>query len=272
MDSKHRIVVGMSGGVDSSVAAWLLKRQGHEVVGVFMKNWEDDDTDELLHVARGPGRRGVGRRRDRHRARSGQLRRRIPRARVRAVPARIRAPDARPTPTCCATARSSSGVSRSRAVRWAPTASPPGTTRGCARRRARRRAAARRPTQARTRATSCISCRRSSSRRSLFPLGDLAKRDVRAIARRAGHTDLRQEGLDRHLLHRRAAVSRFSGALPADATPGPIETASGGTCRPPSGSRVLHARPAAGSRCRRHARRRRPRRGSSPARIARATR
>ena len=38
-----RIVVGMSGGVDSSVAALLLKRQGHEVVGLFMKNWEDDD-------------------------------------------------------------------------------------------------------------------------------------------------------------------------------------------------------------------------------------
>jgi tRNA-specific 2-thiouridylase len=46
MTQKHRIVVGLSGGVDSSVAAWLLKRAGHEVVGVFMKNWEDDDTDE----------------------------------------------------------------------------------------------------------------------------------------------------------------------------------------------------------------------------------
>ncbi len=46
MNTKHRIVVGLSGGVDSSVAAWLLKKAGHEVVGIFMKNWEDDDNDE----------------------------------------------------------------------------------------------------------------------------------------------------------------------------------------------------------------------------------
>ena len=46
----QNIIVGLSGGVDSSVTAALLHQQGHNVRGIFMQNWEDDNTDQYCSI------------------------------------------------------------------------------------------------------------------------------------------------------------------------------------------------------------------------------
>ncbi|MEW8561387.1 MAG: tRNA 2-thiouridine(34) synthase MnmA [Candidatus Thiodiazotropha sp.] len=51
MQAKGRVIVGLSGGVDSSVAALLLQQQGYQVEGLFMKNWEEDDSEEYCSAA-----------------------------------------------------------------------------------------------------------------------------------------------------------------------------------------------------------------------------
>ena len=51
MQSRQKIIIGMSGGVDSSVAALLLLQQGYNVEGLFMKNWEEDDDEQYCAAA-----------------------------------------------------------------------------------------------------------------------------------------------------------------------------------------------------------------------------
>lgn len=51
MNNPEKIIVGLSGGVDSAVAALMLQRQGMDVEGLFMKNWEEDDTGDYCSAA-----------------------------------------------------------------------------------------------------------------------------------------------------------------------------------------------------------------------------
>ena len=130
------VIVGMSGGVDSAVAALLLREPGHAVQGLFMSNWEDDEDAYCTTAADFQDARRVCETLDipLHRVSfAAEYRERV----FRIFCASTR-PAARRIPTCCATGRSSSASAWITCTASVQRESPPGTTRGCAARRAAR--------------------------------------------------------------------------------------------------------------------------------------
>ena len=214
--SARRVVVGMSGGVDSAVTAWLLKQQGYEVVGLFMKNWEDDDDDEycssrqdLIDAAAVADVIGIEIEAVNFAAEYKD--------RVFAEFLREYSAGRTPNPDVLCNAEIKFKAFLDHAMR--------------AGRRAHRDRALRAGARARRHASSCCgprpgqgpellpapaepgAARRGRCSRS----GDLHKTEVRRIADETRPAEREEEGLDRHLLHRRAAVPRVPEPLPADA-------------------------------------------------------
>ena len=180
-----KIVVGLSGGVDSAVAALLLKQQGHDVVGLFMKNWEDDDDDEYCSSRQDfDRRRQRGRRASASRSRR-QLRRRIQGPRVRRVPARIPGrPHAQPR-RAVQRRDQVQGLPRPRDARSAPSRSPPATTRACAKRDGRFELL-KGLDPAKDQSYFLHRLNQAQLSQTLFPVGELHKTEVRRIAREIG--------------------------------------------------------------------------------------
>ena len=191
----------------------LLKRAGFDVHGLYMSNWEDDDSyctgaQDFQDARAVAAELGI----PLHRVSFAE---RVSRARVRVLPHRIsRRPHAQPRralqsrnqvrhlPRLCRAARR-------RALRHRPLRAPRA-------RPAKDRCCSRRATRTRTSPTSCTPSRASISPASCFPLGELTKTEVRALAREAGLAGVRQARQHRHLFHRRAAVPRIPRAIHPD--------------------------------------------------------
>ena len=249
MARKLRVIVGMSGGVDSSVAAWLLKQQGFEVVGLFMKNWEDDDTDEyctsradLVDAASVADVIGIELEAVNFAA---EYRERVFAHFLREYEAG-RTPN--PDVLCNSEIKFRAFLDHARSLG----ADRIATGHYARLRRAGDRVELLKAADA-TKDQSYFLHQLTQEQLApvLFPLGEIAKREVRAIAKREGiPTWAKKDSTGICFIGERPFRDFLAKYLPR--TPGPIETPEGRSRRPPSWPRVLHARPAAGAGRRRH--------------------
>jgi tRNA-specific 2-thiouridylase len=171
--------------VDSAVTAHLLKQQGHEVVGIFMKNWEDDDDSEycssnvdFVDAAAVADVIGIE---IEHVNFAAEYKDRVFAEFLREYQA-----GARPTPTCCATPRSSSRPSSTTPCAWAPRRSPPATTPRAPEPGHRPVRAAQGPGPAKDQSYFLHRLNQAQLSKTLFPVGELHKTEVRRIAAEIG--------------------------------------------------------------------------------------
>ena len=209
-----------------------------------MRNW-DEDEDGYCTAAADLQDARARLRGARHPAAHGQFRRRVPRAGVRALPRRAaRRPHAEPGRRL----QSRDQVRRllrARRAGSAPAGSRPATTRGSATVDGRPRLL-RAADRDKDQTYFLHAVPGALLARTLFPIGDLTKAEVRRIAARAGAAGARQARQHGHLLHRRAAVRASSWPATCPARPGPIETDGRPRARRAPRPDVLHARPAPG--------------------------
>ena len=266
-----RVIVGLSGGVDSAVAALLLRDAGYDVQGLFMSNWDEDDgyctAAQDYQDARAVAARA------RHRAASREFcRASIAQQVFDYFLAEYRA-GRTPNPDVLCNREIKFGLClRLRAAARRRSCSRPATTRAGCDARGRPGALPGARSAPRISPTFCMRSRAQRFARVLFPLGELRK----AAGARAG-------------AQRRAARCTTSPTAPASASsasgrlreflgryiepqPGPIENARWPRARTAPRPAVLHARTARRARDRRRARLRRRSRGTSRSRTRRATR
>ena len=240
----NRVIVGMSGGVDSSVAAWLLKEQGYEVVGLFMKNWEDDDTDEyctsredLVDAVSVAEILGIEIEAVNF---SAEYRERVF-ANFLAEYQAGRTPN--PDVLCNAEIKFKAFLDHAIAAGRGPHRHRPLCT--GARGETAASSCSRRTMQARTRATFSTASTRRSCPRTLFPLGRMLKRDVRELARKLGlpnHAKRDSTGIC--FIGERPFREFLMRYLPT--SPGPMRTPEGRVVGEHQGLDVLHHRTTSG--------------------------